>query len=969
MLTRPPPWRPPMKNAHRLFPFFLVIALVVQVGRAAEPLHSQIDQMLSESFLDARVPIADDATYVRRIYVSLTGRVPTIEQTRQFVADAAVDKRAKLVDVLLESPFFARHMAVTFDVMIMERRADKHVKAPEWRAYLLAAFQMNQPLNELAAQILAADGVDPALRPAAKFYLDRDGEANLLTRDVGRIFFGVDLQCAQCHDHPIIDSYYQLDYYGLNTFFNRGFVFTDAAKKISFYAEKTEGVTAFKSVFTEEEGTTGPIVPDGFEMIEPLLKTTEAYTVAPAKDVMPVPKHVRRDLLSEFVKSGKSHAFNRNMANRLWAHMFGIGLVDPVDLHHDDNPPIHAPLLSLLSQELATTQKFDIRSFLRELALTAAYQRAFESPQAWDVDEATLKSRHADLERQLAELSLEKEAFEVQISVERVAALAVEDEFRTAKTVTLESIAKHTKAAAAFDKANVARETVSAAVTKNETIGAELAVAFAKSKSAVELVDDAELTGIIGILDKRSKAALAAAEKQRPDLNAKTTASETAQKAADVASQEVDQKRAVHDEAAPKLVAAQAKLAPLFQTDRELRHRRELLDRQLKETTLTLSYQQNLADLAAAEARVPVVESEMTKLSPLVSQSADAINVLRLQFDAAEKKHLLAKQTLLSVENSLKKKESAKMLLFEAQKGLQETLSRLDSAGAGETTAILKDYVRAIKVLGEQVAALKLEAAEAKTFLENQGREMMKAAGQLKSETEKLAVYTTKQRMLKTQLDDTHAQLKGLHTSTAEQYNMAVQAWSRQGSLASLQPLAPEEMAWSVLVATGVAENYRVSAIAELKKAATEAATKEKTPLPAEGWSPERFALEAAIDKKLEGAVKGFVPLFGAGAGQPQGEFFATVDQALYVANGGAINGWLSPSGNNLTARLNKLLDQPEAFADELYESVLSRKPTAAELKSVSDYLASSTADMDQKQVSRELVWALLASVEFRFNH
>ena len=130
-------------------------------------------------------------------------------------------------------------MQHTFDVMWLERRRStlvgKGVAEAEWKAYLYQSFADNKPLDELVREILAADGADPELRAAAKFYLDRDAEPNLLARDVGRLFFGHDLQCAQCHDHPLVDDYLQAEYYGLMAFVSRGSVFTDAKDESKLY--------------------------------------------------------------------------------------------------------------------------------------------------------------------------------------------------------------------------------------------------------------------------------------------------------------------------------------------------------------------------------------------------------------------------------------------------------------------------------------------------------------------------------------------------------------------------------------------------------------------------------------------------------------------------------------------------------------------------------------------------------------
>src|SRR5690606_35626623 len=100
----------------------------------------------------------------------------------------------------------ARRMQYAFDVMLQERRPDKYVPDNEWQEYLFTSFVENKPYDQLAREILAADGRDPKFRAPAKFYLERGVEPNLLTRDVGRLFLGRDMQCAQCHDHPLVSD-------------------------------------------------------------------------------------------------------------------------------------------------------------------------------------------------------------------------------------------------------------------------------------------------------------------------------------------------------------------------------------------------------------------------------------------------------------------------------------------------------------------------------------------------------------------------------------------------------------------------------------------------------------------------------------------------------------------------------------------------------------------------------------------
>lgn len=124
--------------------------------------------------------------------------------------------------------------------------------------------------------------------------------------------------------------------------------------------------------------------------------------------------------------------------------------------------------------------------------------------------------------------------------------------------------------------------------------------------------------------------------------------------------------------------------------------------------------------------------------------------------------------------------------------------------------------------------------------------------------------------------------------------------------------------------------------------------------------------LEQRTYDKLKGNVATFVAFYGAAGGQPQGDFFATADQALFAANGGSINSWVAPSGDNVTQRIVAQTD-PRVAAEELYLGVLTRFPTDEEAADVARFLAERPSD--RAVAAQELVWGLLNSAEFRFNH
>ncbi|HVX10148.1 MAG TPA: DUF1549 domain-containing protein [Pirellulales bacterium] len=374
----------------RLLPF--VPALVCSADEAprpappaAAPLHELVDQQIGAALASkgiAPAARAGDAEFLRRVYLDLTGSIPTLGEAKAFLDDKSPIKRQQLVDRLLNSPEYARQMQRVFDVVLMERRPAQHVGQAPWEEYLRNAFAANKPWDALVREILAADGADPNLRPAARFYLDRGGEPNLLARDVGRLFLGRDMQCAQCHDHPLVATYLQTDYYGLLAFFNRSFLFTPKTEpKAVVFAEKAEGDVAFKSVFVANatDQPARPHLPGEKEADEPQFEKGQEYAVAPADDVRPIPKYSRRSQLPVVLPRGENVAFRRNIANRLWALMMGRGLVHPLDMQHDANPPSHPALLDLLGERFAV-MGFDIKAFLRELALSETYQRSSELP-------------------------------------------------------------------------------------------------------------------------------------------------------------------------------------------------------------------------------------------------------------------------------------------------------------------------------------------------------------------------------------------------------------------------------------------------------------------------------------------------------------------------------------------------------------------------------------------------------------
>lgn len=361
----------------------LLSVVITGIASAQPTLHQRVDTLIESgvpNYNKIAVPLADDAEFLRRVYLDLNGTIPTVEQAKTFLADKSPDKRTKLIDTLLASPEFARHFAQVLDVTLMERRPSK-AKVTGWEEYLYTSVVANKPWDLLAREILSPDGADPKTRPQARFLLDRDGEPHLVTRDIGRLFLGMDFQCAQCHDHPLIDDYKQDMYYGVFAFLNRTSVVTDAKLKMAVLSEKADGEVSYQSVFDPAKvtKTSLPRVLGQSPIKDAEVKKGEEYIAKPDKTAQGIPKYSRRSRLAAEVARADSEPFKQNIANRLWAHLMGQGIVHPLDLSHSHNPPSHPELLKLLGDEIAS-HKFDVKYLLRELALTKTYQRTSGRP-------------------------------------------------------------------------------------------------------------------------------------------------------------------------------------------------------------------------------------------------------------------------------------------------------------------------------------------------------------------------------------------------------------------------------------------------------------------------------------------------------------------------------------------------------------------------------------------------------------
>ena len=339
----------------------------------ADALAALIDRHLAKDW-EARgiVPaeVTDDAEFVRRAYLDLVGRAPKASEARAFIDDTAADKRVKLVDHLLTMPGHASHFAAVTRAQWLPQTTTNFQLAQfgtQFETWLRTQYRENTPADQVVKRILTvkmtvnnqnptfrfvqADGTDPDGIAVAGFYSANEGKPENVGSAVSRLFLGMKLECAQCHDHPFApytkDQFWQF---------------------AAFFSE-------LSPLAGPRPGFVGPTQPQSDRNRIGIPGTDKKVTATFFDGTNPewTPDRVPRVELADWLVSAKNTYFAKNTANRVWAHFFGIGIQDPVDEPGENNPPSHPELLKELGQAFADSG-FDNRMLIRAITRTRAYQ-------------------------------------------------------------------------------------------------------------------------------------------------------------------------------------------------------------------------------------------------------------------------------------------------------------------------------------------------------------------------------------------------------------------------------------------------------------------------------------------------------------------------------------------------------------------------------------------------------------------
>ena len=339
-----------------------------------------IDSLVANAYqsLDRRpANVCDDQTFVRRVYLDLVGRVPTTTERQTFLNDGREDARTHLVDLLLYSREHAVYMARVFDSVLMGRKENKLGGrfGNGWIKYLEQVFESNRPWHEVAQEILLARETDGG-RGHLWYLYEREDKHQEIAESIATGFFGIDIACAQCHDHPLADEIGQQHYWGLVAFFKRSknekneqgiSIAESAVGGFDNYANALDGSSDESTLTFLDRETVAEIRPE-----DPAKQEDSDALYLITESGAKIPKFSRREKFVEEVLTGHPR-LARAMVNRLWGLFVGRGLVHPINEMDSMHPASHPELLAWLAEDFEQ-HNYDIRRLMRLIILSNVYQ-------------------------------------------------------------------------------------------------------------------------------------------------------------------------------------------------------------------------------------------------------------------------------------------------------------------------------------------------------------------------------------------------------------------------------------------------------------------------------------------------------------------------------------------------------------------------------------------------------------------
>jgi hypothetical protein len=339
---------------------------VTVVRRSKAEVQQQVDQILAELWQREKIQPVDEAgdlQLLRRAYLDLAGRTPTVTEVRDYSRDTSPDRYPKLVERLLASPDHATQMAAVWRSFLIPEGVDLDAFGGReaFEKWLSQRFEQNVPYDQIVRELLLAEGRLSQSGPLL-FYSSLKLDADQLAARTSRVFLGMRLECAQCHDHPF-EPWKQEDFWSYAAFF----------AQISRPKGMLETASTVMRVQDVERGEV--MLPETEDVIEPRFLGQSAAAIDESD---PENKSPRRQRLASWLTGADNPYFARATVNRVWSHMFGRGIVDPVDDFGVNNRPVSPELLDMLASQFIAS-KFDLKTLIRTIAFSRAYRLSSSS--------------------------------------------------------------------------------------------------------------------------------------------------------------------------------------------------------------------------------------------------------------------------------------------------------------------------------------------------------------------------------------------------------------------------------------------------------------------------------------------------------------------------------------------------------------------------------------------------------------
>jgi hypothetical protein len=300
--------------------------------------------------------LCSDQEFIRRAYLDVCGILPTPQEVTKFLESKDANKRARLIDDLLDRPEYADFWTLKWSDVFRSTRKTIQVKGTHvFQKWLHNHIDRNTGFDEIVYEVITAGGSTYA-NPAANYYrVSRD--PTQLAETTAQLFFGIRMQCAKCHNHPF-ERWTQDDYYSMAAFFNRVKMRTDPVDGGD--PKKKDGA---EYVYVERAGELTQ--PRTGKVMAPKFMGGAVPEIAPGRD--------RREALAKWMSSPTNPFVPKSVANRIWFHLMGRGIVDPVDDFRDSNPSANDALLDALAKDFVD-HKFDAKHLIRTIMNSRTYQ-------------------------------------------------------------------------------------------------------------------------------------------------------------------------------------------------------------------------------------------------------------------------------------------------------------------------------------------------------------------------------------------------------------------------------------------------------------------------------------------------------------------------------------------------------------------------------------------------------------------